>query len=208
MHCEGDAEEKARPHAEDVVALQVHIQSRKKLARASGCLLQYVGLLAFMSGTKKQREKPLEAKVPLGLLLNGSEGVGPEYIYTRDVEPGQHVVLGSGSDMAAVFFLRRISELRPDPLRALLVRQPALLAAGDSVALFLRRLRTELGDAAAREVRIATRLLGRPATCRPQGRHPLRRGRVEEKEEEEEASEATVERERERERETSADATQ
>jgi len=50
--------------------------------------------------------------------------------------------------------VRRISEPHPDPLRALLVRQPALLAAVDSVALFLRRLRTELGDAAAHSVLI------------------------------------------------------
>merc|ERR1719181_1650164 len=31
--------------------------TRKKLAGASGCILQYIGMIAFMAGTRKERER-------------------------------------------------------------------------------------------------------------------------------------------------------
>mmetsp|Transcript_71435 Transcript_71435/g.231103 ORF Transcript_71435/g.231103 Transcript_71435/m.231103 type:complete len:571 (+) Transcript_71435:62-1774(+) len=52
-------------------AIGAHGKTRKKLGRASGCVVQYVGNVVFMSGTKRERE---QAKDYLKWLLDRLEG--------------------------------------------------------------------------------------------------------------------------------------
>ena len=73
--------------------------------------------------------------------------------YTQSLEPGEVLsVPGCGPDFFAIFLYKQTSPERPDVVRPLVLREPALLAAGDRVEALLQQLSAELGDEMAREV--------------------------------------------------------
>ncbi|CAE7195788.1 unnamed protein product [Symbiodinium microadriaticum] len=73
--------------------------------------------------------------------------------YTQNLEPGEVLsVPGCGPDFFAIFLYKQTSPERPDVVRPLVLREPALLAAGDRVEALLQQLSAELGDEMAREV--------------------------------------------------------
>ena len=76
--------------------------------------------------------------------------------YAQTLEPGEVLTVpGCGPDFFAIFFFKQTAPERPDVVRPLLLREPALLAAGGHVEALLQQLSAELGDDMAREVLVA-----------------------------------------------------
>eukprot|EP00933_Yihiella_yeosuensis_P034487 TRINITY_DN27976_c0_g1_i1.p1 TRINITY_DN27976_c0_g1~~TRINITY_DN27976_c0_g1_i1.p1 ORF type:complete len:1179 (+),score=303.08 TRINITY_DN27976_c0_g1_i1:115-3537(+) len=97
--------------------------------------------------------KPLSTRLPLRLSTASGQEVKHIYLYGTEVKPGQTLeVPGSGDELTALVMWKQISERRPDYLRKLLCREPALLVARDNVSYFISTLRAELGDVMARKV--------------------------------------------------------
>ncbi|CAE8611229.1 unnamed protein product, partial [Polarella glacialis] len=97
--------------------------------------------------------RPYESRIPLVIKLASGKLVTALHLCARDVEANQVFALpGSGSKWMALVMWKQTSANRQDTLRRLLLREPALLAAGDKVQHLVQRLRHQLGDSLARDV--------------------------------------------------------
>ncbi|CAJ1348445.1 unnamed protein product [Effrenium voratum] len=73
------------------------------------------------------------------------------HLYTNTLEPGNALeVPGCGASFFCLFLFKQLSPERPDTLRQLLLREPALLTKDRQVDSLVRQLRQDLGDSLAR----------------------------------------------------------
>ncbi|CAK0876693.1 unnamed protein product [Prorocentrum cordatum] len=88
---------------------------------------------------RKKVPVPFISRTPV-VLSSGGQHCPASFMYTRDFEPGLTNIPGAGKDAVMLVFWKRVGDPRPDAdgVRALLETEPALLAAGGSVALLLR----------------------------------------------------------------------
>ncbi|CAK9093826.1 unnamed protein product [Durusdinium trenchii] len=97
--------------------------------------------------------QPLPQKLHASIASTDTKKITCAHVYLQTLEAGQVLeVPGCGPDFFALFLFKQLSPRRPDLLRQLLMREPALLCSGDPFEAFFTRMRRELGDLVAREV--------------------------------------------------------
>jgi hypothetical protein len=102
------------------------------------------------SWVKKEGWKRYEPRLPVSLIAYGDQPVTADRFATKEFDNGIVTIRGSGPELTCLVFFVQHGATRPNVLKNLLLDEPNLLGAERALALFTRRVRSELGDAVAR----------------------------------------------------------
>jgi hypothetical protein len=102
------------------------------------------------SWVKKEGWKKIEPRLPVNLIAYGDQLVTADRFATKEFNNEIVTIRGSGPELTCLVFFVPHGAARPNVLRNLLLDEPNLLGAERALALFTRRVRSELGDVVAR----------------------------------------------------------